>query len=103
MIRAFAFIAFYDLILTLAQVDYVCRPYFPTEQCEDSRYEFTVRDITEKAKPEIAHGTAKCVVKSGRFIVPMDGTFSVRRLQPMAEPFERLSLPAKQTYVCKWD
>lgn len=103
MIRAFAFIALYDLILTLAQVDYVCRPYYPTEDCETSRYGFIVRDITERGAPEIARGSASCVIQQGRFIIPMDGVFHIRRLNPMSEPFEKLTLPAAQTYVCKWD
>lgn len=103
MIRAVAFFAFYDLVLSLSQVDYVCRPYYPTEQCEESRYGFIVRDITERGEPEIARGSTKCVVQSGRFIVPMDGVFTIRRLQPMSEPFEKLSLPTKQTEVCRFD
>lgn len=103
MIRTIALVALYDMVLRLSQIDYVCRPYTPSEDCEQSRYEFTVKDITERGAPEIAHGTAQCVTRAGRFIQPHDGTFSIRRLNPMAEPFDKLTLPAKQTTVCRFD
>lgn len=103
MIRAFAITAFYDMILRLSLAEYVCKPYTPTEDCIQSRYEFTVKDITERGAPEIATGTAQCVTLSGRFIIPHEGMFSVRRLQPMSEPFEKLTLPASQTTVCRFN
>lgn len=103
MIKSIALLAFYDLILTLSQVDYVCRPFKPTEECEESRYEFKVVDVTEKRRPEIASGTAKCLTTSGRFIIAHDASMTVRRLQPMREEFEKLTLPAKQTEACRYD
>lgn len=102
MIRALIAILTFKLT-AFPLAEYACRPYQPIESCEVSLYEFTVRDITEPGKPEIAKGKAECVLRDGRYVIPISGVFSVKRVDRFDEPFGKLTLPAAQTSVCKWN
>lgn len=98
-------IAILAAILTayqLAANDYKCLPYTPKDECELSRYEVRIHDVTERSKRLIGMAEGACVYTIGhgkaKRIVMHDAEFTAAN---RTDYFEKVEFPATQTTICE--
>jgi len=98
-------IALFGLVLgaySMAAQPYTCQPYQPKSECELSRYEIHVHDVTMRSKKIIAVAETACVYsigegKSKRYVAT-DAEFTAAN---RTDYFEKVEFPAAQSLVCR--
>lgn len=89
-------------LLGLAAQPYKCLPYEPKSECELSRYEVHLHDITERGKKTIGMAEGYCVYsigqgKSKRYVMEEAHFHAANR----TDYFDRVEFPATQSTVCE--
>lgn len=89
-------------LLGLAAQPYKCLPYEPKAECELSRYEVHIHDVTERGKKTIGMAEGYCVYsighgKSKRYVMEEAHFHSENR----TDYFDRVEFPAAQSFVCE--
>lgn len=87
------------MALSLARVEYVCKPYYPTESCDTGRYEVDLYENKEDRHP-IGRVFSKCVQDLGPRYRAVDVTFMHRYSE---EDHDELELPKRYTKICKYE
>lgn len=90
-----------------ARTEYVCRPYQPTQECEDGRYELRIYSMgMDDGKPRpffVALGQARCVKRVGVRLAVEDLNLSAHLVGVWHKPefYEDQQLTARHTEVCR--
>lgn len=89
-------------LLGLAAQQYKCLPYEPKTECDLSRFEIRIHDVTERGKKTIAMAEGYCVYsigqgKSKRYVMEEAHFHAANR----TDYFDRVEFPATQSTVCE--
>lgn len=89
-------------ILALGAQTYKCLPYEPKSECDLSRYEIRIHDVTERGKKLIGMAEGACVYSIGqgksKRIVMHDAEFHAAN---RTDYFDKIEFPATQTTICE--
>lgn len=95
-------LALFGAILAVAVEPYKCVPYTPKYECDLSRYEVRLHDITEPGRRLIGLAEGACVYVVGhgkaRRLVMHDASFHAANREDF---FDRVEFPAAQATVCE--
>ena len=89
-------------LLNVAAQPYKCIPYEPKAECELSRYEVHLHDMTGRGKKTIGMAEGYCIYaigkgKSKRYIMEEAHFHTANR----TDYFDRVEFPAEQSLVCE--
>ena len=89
-------------LLGLAAQEYKCLPYEPKTECDLSRYEVRIHDVTERSRKLIGMAEGACVYsigqgKSKRYVMH-DAEFTAAN---RTDYFDKVEFPAAQSLVCE--
>lgn len=105
MKESIAFLILIGLVLgaySMAATPYTCQPYKPKTECDLSRYEVRIHDITTRGKRLIGIAETSCVYTVGdgksKRIVVTDAEFTAAN---RTDYFEKAEFPFAQSLVCR--
>lgn len=89
-------------LLGLAAQPYKCLPYEPKSECDLSRYEVRIHDVTERSRKLIGVAEGACVYSIGqgraKRYVMHDAEFTAAN---RTDYLEKVEFPAAQATVCE--